>query len=127
MRHHFEFNAAAFVGGLDRWIRQHVRQQWFEVHVFSYEDGLGFEQLVSSLQSMYLKGAEWSNTIPIYIMSVDIATAFDAVGIRAVCKALQFWRVPDGIQAAFLREAAELEGTALLSGFSSDKFLFFPG
>ncbi len=80
------------------------------------------EQLIAGIQIFYSKGVGWSHTQPVYILSANIRTAVDMVGLNAIYEALPYCEIPADLRPAMLRELFDLTGTVILAGTTTPTF-----
>jgi hypothetical protein len=90
---------STLIADLQRWtcILKDPASHW--PVIFSYGPQFGSGRVVVALQALCLRGNEWCNRTPVYILSADIKSAFDNVLVTVVLEAFEYWKAAPDIFA----------------------------
>ena len=101
-----------YMGGLMEfmgdWMSTSCPNRWRSLMVFGFEPGHSPEQVQTCLGLLLQKGVEWSQQMPVYVLSGDVLAAFDHLTPQAVQEAMRYWEVPHDLQPAMVSESRGL-------------------
>ena len=81
--------------------------------------------MAASLQLLLGKGRERASRAPAWILSADLATAFDEIRLGKLFRALARWGAPLCLAFATLREVYGVDAEPFLAGARADSVSFF--
>jgi len=111
--------AVAVTIAAQEWLMFNKPPNWSRPLIFAYESDIGCESLTNALQLLLLKGQEWVQQTPVYLLSGGVLTAFDCVTPAAVAKAFRFWNFLQTFINAFIQGLQHLQAQACLGGVSA--------
>ncbi len=90
--------------------------------MYAYEPEIGCEHLVATLHIVFAKGNESQQSEPVMILSADVRSAFDSLGVWALLAAMRYWCVPADLATAILSELCRIKVVAGTSGTVTEAF-----
>ena len=105
-------------------VRRYSGQRWRQLLIFGFEENHSIEQICVGLQLFLQKGCEWSQTFPVFVLSAEVKSAFDELGLYVVVESLLYWDFPKDLIAALIEESLDLTAVASLEGVETSPFAF---
>lgn len=111
-----------YMQGIMMMLRKSVKH--LPVHGWNRLMMLGFEpnhctaQIITSLNVLLTKGAEWNGRYNVVIGAADVRAAFDNLSLQSVFDALKYWGFAPELIRALLEESLDLEASARFPGIS---------
>ena len=103
-------------------VRQRSSWRWGPLLIFGFEENQNTEQICLGLQLLTVKGLEWQQAKPVFILGADVKAAFDELRLDPVLRSLHHWGFPGELVAALTEEALELAAVASLQEVTTEEF-----